>query len=209
MVHANKFFMAILSCWGPRFLFIAKVSFRSLLLRECMSHALGLLLLSMASSLHAAGAGFIKPRSSLCFVDSCLHGPCLWPLVKLFDDGAISVCLMLELQWTGGSFSSLHGLIQVWRAGIVYACLSMYFGAVLHCLCMPCMRCKAPHWLVSFPFFSGCLWFLSTWGIPPWKLGSSILMAAVSIGVLLLLSAFSAPSWCALFPSRAGGNWVF
>ena len=98
MVHANIFFMAILSCWAPRFLFIAKVSFHSLLLRECMSHALGLLLLFIASSLHAAGAGILKPRSSLCFVESCLHGPCLWPLVKLFDDGAISVCLMLELQ---------------------------------------------------------------------------------------------------------------
>lgn len=60
MVHANKFFMAILSCWAPRFLFIAK-----LLLRVCMSHALGLLLMSIASSLDAAGAGIIKPRSSL------------------------------------------------------------------------------------------------------------------------------------------------
>jgi hypothetical protein len=68
MVHANKFFMAILSCWAPRFLFIAKVSFHFLLLRVCMSHALGLLLLSIASSLHAAGAGIIKPRSSLCLL---------------------------------------------------------------------------------------------------------------------------------------------
>ena len=29
MVHANQFFMAILSCWAPRFLFIANVSFHS------------------------------------------------------------------------------------------------------------------------------------------------------------------------------------
>ena len=98
MVHANKFFMAILSCWAPRFLFIAKVSFHSLLLRECMSHALGLLLLFIASSLHAAGAGILKPRSSLCFVESCLHGPCLWPLVNSLMMGPFFVCLMLELQ---------------------------------------------------------------------------------------------------------------
>ena len=68
MVHAIQFFMAILSCWAPRFLFIANVSFHSLLLRVCMSHALGLLLLSIASSLHAAGAGIIKPQSSLCLL---------------------------------------------------------------------------------------------------------------------------------------------
>ena len=68
MVHANQFLMAILSCWAPRFLFIANVSFHSLLLRVCMSHALGLLLLSVASSLHAAGARIIKPRSSLCLL---------------------------------------------------------------------------------------------------------------------------------------------
>ena len=71
------------------------------------------------------------------FVDLWLHGPCLWPLVKLFDDGAISVCLMLELQWAGGSFSSLHGLIQVWRAGASVGC-SPFFecddGRALHAL---------------------------------------------------------------------------
>ena len=39
-----------------------------------------------------------------------MHGPCFWPLVKLFDDGAIFVCPMLELQCVGVSFSSLHGL---------------------------------------------------------------------------------------------------
>jgi len=107
--------------------------------------------------------------------------------------------------WSCSELGTLLLACMVWRAGASVGCSSSlligFFGAVLHCLCMLCMMCKAPHWLVSFPFFSGCLWFLSTWGVPLgslalqslWLQSLSVCLCCFRLLVLLLGELFSLP----------------
>jgi len=109
----------------------------------------------------------------------------MWHAVGVLVDSSLWECCLVVF-----GFSSLHA----WRS---FACIGLnvtlvvggagglligFFGAVLHCLCMLCMMCKAPHCLVYFPFFSGCLWFLSTWGVPLGSLAlQSLWMQSLSV----------------------------
>ncbi|KAJ6871122.1 hypothetical protein NC652_036710 [Populus alba x Populus x berolinensis] len=62
--------------------------------------------------------------------------------------------------------------------------------------------CKAPHWLVSFPFFCEGLRFLSTWGVPLGGLAlQSLWLQPLSV-MLLLLFGFSCSIMCELFSLR-------
>ena len=157
-----------------------------------------------------------------CFVaglsTSLLWCPCLLDNIG-FSVALVACRMQLVFSWIPayGNVASLSSAsphlltLNAWRS---FACMGLnvrlvvggaeglligFFGAVLHCLCMLCMMCKAPHWLVSFPFFSGCLWFLSTWGVPLgslalqslWLQSLSVCFCCFRLLVLLLGELFS------------------
>ena len=117
-----------------------------------------------------------------------LHVACSWCSRGFQLMGMLPRCLRLLLMtlnaWRSFACMGLNVRMVVGGAG---GLLIGFFGAVLHCLCMLCMMCKAPHWLVSFPFFSDCLWFLSTWWVP---LGSLALQSLWLQSVLVCFCCF-------------------